>query len=616
MSKLAFFEGAQSEEVLLRCTLIYNNVRQRISRDDIVEKAIYASVALSNDPLDIEHLYPIVRNNYHCILENDEIRKKLDNLKDARLIEHDNYTEIRLSNEVNIDEHISNIESSSENLISCIYEKTESIYRKYIPNPQQVRLCIRKAITAYLRETFLELFDLQKAKPNDYKENIIKETINGFGNEMGSSIIRALSEILLNPNDEQKQVLQDWSKAFLTLQIMDLDPKLNEFKLTKFTQKSFVIDTDVALHCLCTNTRYSKPYNTLIKVLRDNKCNLFLPEQVIGEINDHIDAAIKRARFLGESLLELPDELLENGESSNAFLEDYVKTSRMERVRGDEITPFESYIENVRLEGDPSLLLRNLIGIFGRETIDRPFEAPQNKSKEIDIEIDALTKAIHKRTSKTPKGEKRSEEKNMEISRTDATLYLIVKGMNEGVNDEKFFSNKTYILTRSIRSKQCAFELDGYRRKIICNPLSLYALLEEVGVVNNNATDFTELLENQYMVYVADQLWTQIEPIIKQNHEIKFQTINALKSNVNINIDKILTNQNIDEKVSLLKQLGKDDPFGKEVKVLKDEMDALKAELEELRAENEAQRKLLNKKDQGRLSYLGKMKKNAKTKLL
>lgn len=608
MSKLAFFEGSQSEEVLLRCTLIYNNVRQRISRDDIVEKAIYASVALSNVPLDIERLFPIVRSNYHCSLEVDEIKKKLDNLKATRLIEHDNYTEIRLSNEVNIDEHISDIETSSENLISCIYAKTETIYRKQIPNPQQVKLCIRKAITAYLRETFLELFDLQKAKPNDQKENIIKETINGFGNDIGGSIIRALSEILLNPNDEQKQVLQDWSKAFLTLQIMDLDPKLNEFKLTKFARKSFVIDTDVALHCLCKNTRYSKPYNDLIKVLRDNKCKLFLPEQVIGEINDHIDAAIKRGRYLGESLLELPDELLENGESSNAFLEDYVKSSRLEHVSGEEITPFESYIENIRLEGDPSLLMRNLIGIFGRETIDRPFEVPQNKAKEINIEIDKLTEAIHKRTLKTPKGEKRSEEKNFEISRNDATLYLTVKGMNEGVNDEKFFSNKTYILTRSIRSKQCAFELDGYRRKIICNPLSFYALLEEIGVVNkNNATDITELLENPYMVYVADQLWTQIEPIIKQNHEIKFQTINALKSNVNINIDKILTSQNIEEKVRLLKQLGKDDPFGKEVKELKDELEAVKEKYAKLKAESEAQAKLLSQKDIRKMAYLKKM---------
>lgn len=610
MSKLAFFEGSQSEEVLLRCTLIYNKVRQRISRDDIVEKAIYASVALSNASLDIERLFPIVHNNYHCLLEVDEIRKKLDNLRDARLIKHDNYTGIRLSNEANIDEHISGIETCSENLISCIYAKTETIYRKPIPNPQQVRLCIRRAITAYLRETFLELFDLQKVKQKDQRENIIKETINGFGNEIGGSIIRALSDILLNPNDEQKQVLQDWSKAFLTLQIMDLDPKLNEFKLTKFKNKAFVIDTDVALHCLCENTRSSRSYKALIKALRDINCKLYLPELVINEIHDHIDAAIKKARFLGDSLLELSDELLEQGEHSNAFIEDYVKTARIDITNGEEVMPFDIYIENIRLEKDPSLLRRNLIDIFGRDNIERPFEIPLNKTKEIE----ELTEAIHKKTVQTPKAERRSDEKNREISRTDAILYLTVKEMNDEGDNDKFFSNKTYILTRSSRSKRCAIEIDGYQRKIICNPLSLCALLEETGAINNNETDFIELLENPYMSYVADQLWAQIEPIILQHHEIKFKTINALKSNVNIDLDKILTSQSIEEKVRLLRQLEPDDPFGKELKMLKQELEEALEKIEELSATNEAKDQLLSKKDRNRLAYWEKKTKGKKKK--
>ena len=578
MSNLVFFYGKPSEETLLRSTLVYNKVRRRISRDDIVEKALYASITMcasASKLVDYKDLMQLVYANYHCDLQEGEIKSKLDKLKGDKLINHNNYSDVRLSTDIDIEGNLNQIETNSENLVEAIYNKAEQIYSRTIPNKQVVKGKIRHAITYYLRETYLEFFDLQREKTIDEREDIIKSTFNSLGDKIGEATIHALSDILLNPTVEQQNVILEWSKAFLTLQIMDLDPKLNEFKSTKFAQKSFVIDTDVALHCLCNNTRKSKSYKELINQLRKIGCKLYIPEQVRKEINNHIDAAIKWGGAYGDQLLQFTDETLE-GTISNAFIEDYVKTYRRDKEENRRCIPFGSYIGNLRSDNDSSVFYSKLCDTFGKENVQRPFDI----STIDEGVLDTLIRSIHDKTLQTIKADKRTDEENLEIAYTDAIMYLTVKRMNDGIDGNNFFSYKSYILTNSNRTKRSALEIGGYEKEIICNPNSLYALLDEIGEISSEQTNLLDIIDNPYMRYVAKQLWNQIEPILQQNQAIQFQTINKLKSSVNISLEELLTSQNAEETIQVLKKFGDDSLFGRDIIELKKQVDEKQKEIE------------------------------------
>lgn len=617
MSNLVFFNGKPSEETLLRSTLVYNKVRRQVSRDDIVEKAMYASIIMysyvGKPIIDYKELIQIVCSNYHCELQEAEIKAKLDKLKGEKLINHDNYKEIRLSTDINIEDNLTQIETNSENLVDAVCNKAEQIYSRPVPNKQIVKGKIRQAITYYLRETYLEFFDLQREKTAEEREDIIKSTFNSLGDKIGEATIRALSEILLNPTDEQQKVILEWSKAFLTLQIMDLDPKLNEFKKTKFAQKSFVIDTDVALHCLCNNTRKSKSYKELINQLQKVGCKLYIPEQVKKEINKHIDAAIRWGGSYGDQLLQFTDETLE-GTICNAFIEDYVKTYRKDKEEGRKCMPFGVYIGNLRADNDSSVFYDKLCITFGNENVRRQFDISAINERVLET----LTRSIHDKTLQTIKADKRTDEENFEIAHNDALMYLVVKRMNEGIDGNNFFSYKTYILTNSNRTKRSALEVEGYEKEIICNPNSLYALLDEIGDIKSEQTNLLDIIDNPYMRYVAKKIWNQIEPILHQNQAIQFQTINKLKSSVNISLDELLTSQNAEETIQILKKFGDNSLFGRDVLDLRKkvdekqkEIDRQQIEIDKLKAEKAALEAEKRKKDNRRRYHFNGIQRNS-----
>lgn len=594
MNELLFFNGSASEEALLRSTLIYNSIRQKVSREDVLEKAVYAVLFMENASLDIESVRRGVYQHYSYSFEIDAIKVKIEELKKKGLVSHNNYSDIRIIGNDKISSTLNDIDRESINLVSAIYRKTEEIYHRSLPNKQNVKNFIRRALTYYLRATFLELFELQKVKSSKEKEDIIKEAMRGLGDEIGEATVRALSEILIHSSPEQQQVLVKWSKAFLTLQIMDLDPALNEFKESKLQQKSFVVDTDVALHCLCSNTRYSESYKQMIQRLRQIGCKLYVPKEIIQEIGDHIDASLKWAASLGEQLLELPDETLESGDVSNVFIEDYVKTVRLEKSLGNNVIPFHVYYNNLGNQRlGKATLMQNLYDVFGEDNIRRNFKVQDN----IDEEIELLVNAIHEETLHTPKAENRTEEGNREISQTDALLYVTVKAMNEECDPLNFFANKTYILTSSSRTRRCAMEIDGYEKKIICHPQSLYSMLAEIGEIKANPKQLIELLDNPYMTHVSEQLWKQIEPILKQNQAILFETINALKNDVNLKLDGLLTTQNADETIHILRKFGDNSLFGRDLIELKQKLDKAEEEIRRLQEENDKQKRMLNKKE-------------------
>jgi len=134
---------------------------------------------------------------------------------------------------------------------------------------------------------------------------------------------------------------------------MGIDPTLRNFKATSLRGKTFVLDTDVVLNCITDNAKFSKDYSDMIKKLISIGCKLIIPEDVIVEVGNHADAAIKRAHCYRNQLKTFTDDILE-GPGSNVFIEDFVKTSRVDDRKKN--MSFDDYLYNIYQDDNNDVL--------------------------------------------------------------------------------------------------------------------------------------------------------------------------------------------------------------------------------------------------------------------
>lgn len=85
---------------------------------------------------------------------------------------------------------------------------------------------------------------------NAENKDLIKVTKDNLSNEIGDLLVYEIGDTLKNPTSQQAKVLYKWAKAFIGLQILNFDPTLKEFQKTTFSQKTFIIDTDILLNCI------------------------------------------------------------------------------------------------------------------------------------------------------------------------------------------------------------------------------------------------------------------------------------------------------------------------------------------------------------------------------
>lgn len=552
MSNITLLRGNdQLEDSMLRSVLLFNERKATSSSKDMLLKAILSIITNGNGKYGINEINDILRDRFKTNFTKEELNQQIIKLKDkgfVTLCKNEMYQAV--TNEEQGRVFYETIEKETNTLINGIIDRVKSGSNIIVSQNNEIKMKenIRRALSIYYKMYGYSFFGLKESSKNKATLDAVDVAREGLSDNQGKALVGAMADVIDDPTPQEKDILEKWARAFVAMEVINLDPSLRNFKATKLRGKSFIIDTDVALNTLTTHAKYSIVYRQMINLLRNAGCKLYMPLIVVDEIQNHINAANKRYNFEGSQLSSMTDEILER-KIANVFVEDYTKIIRNDENRKD--LPFDIYLGNFYDSENPSLLISKLKEVFGEDI------SFMKDLESLDSEIKRkLADKIKYITQISAKGIRRDEEKNAQIAEADASLYLTIRKINRNDDgNDKPLSQKAYLLTKSQKTITCAQELGIYDKNIICDPFALLSILQEMGMFAGHEFEIVNLFENPFLAYTANLIWDEVKPLLDKGARFKYKEIHRLRIDVDANIDRILTCDTLEERTAEAKRL-------------------------------------------------------------
>lgn len=612
MSKIAlslYRDSGKLEDAQLRSVLLFGQFGTKANNDDyMLQRLVFSVMVEAGAERSISEIQQLLTSEgFASDLKNKDIKKIFDQLESDGLIKQQPSGKyLPISERSEGDDFFKQLNHDTDILIDGIYERFLKLEGYSKPtNPQIIKNRIRESLSVYMKLCGLTFFELQK--DDTHPKDVLQELIGTNHDNTSIHLVTAIGETLSNHNKQEETVLNQWAKAYVVTQILQLDPTLKQFKQDQLRNKSFVLDTDVVLRSLATHANFSKDYRYVLDYLNRLGCKIYVPSDNFAEAEGCAKEALGIAAEMGEKQLREYDELLLHGSKSNVFIEDYVQQVRNEPDCKN--MNFGVYMGNIYHSKSPQVMKKRLADVIGVENVKREL-----KILPLDHGIEEkLNAVILEKTSSSPKGQERRDSFNAKLARSDTKLYLTLVKCNQQGNpdDEGLLPYKYYLLTQSSRTILAAKEIGIYSEDIICKPQALTAVLNELGEIADSEVSFINLFENPFLVYAADQIWERIKPLIDNGALIYHADIQQLKANVEMRFDGLLTGDGNGFSYEKLKEISKEGfLFPSEILHLKDEVNRL-------REENAAKDKIIEQRDKeiekkdneiGRLKYLNRIK--------
>ncbi len=554
--KLSLYLGNdQVEDSQLRSVLIFGEYAKQPDREKyLMQRTILSIIIQLKGRATFDSVRRILSEKFGLTVKNKELNKYIQSLEDDKLVSIDEGKLIPITDQVEGDRYFENLNSETDNLIDGILRRFIALSgSNHVNQTPTIKNNIRRALSVYYKMSGLKFFNLQKE--NATSVSAIETAMEEMNSDDGKRLVAAIGDALKNPTDPENKILNKWAKAYVVTQFLQIDPTLTSFKQERLKSKSFVVDTDVLLHALSTHTAYSKEYREIITYIRNLGCNIYIPKEVINDVKGHAEQAMQIVNDYGEEQIKQFDEnVLCSSKLSNVFIEDFVN-----RVRNDENSHnlrFGSYISNIYFPQDERVLMSCIGKIVGLQNLAN--ELPKEDVDE--LVMDKLRELILDKTSTSPKGLNRSELFNTKVAEDDTRLYLTISSCNEKSRMEKIFQEskllpeRIYFLTQSTKIERSARQLGIYKREIICHPESLAEAIKELGDIPTKEAEIINLFENPFLVYTADDIWSKIEPLIKEGDYIYHEDIQLLRAKVDLKFDGMLACKNEEERIEYAKK--------------------------------------------------------------
>lgn len=536
------------EEAQLRSVLLFSRFGKKQEGEEYMLQRLVLSIIIEGDgKYDLACIQNILKRNFSVDMKLKDISRHATHLYNDKLLIVDsstgNYKAI--TDEASGREFFSKLNRDTDDLINSIFNRFISLCTGGIPHAPLIKNTIREALSVYYKMSGLTFFRLQKKSDNVKKA--IETVFKKLNPTISNRLITAIGETLEQPTPQQKEVLNQWAKAFVITQILQLDPTLSQFKQQQLKEKSFVLDTDVVLHALATHTELSQDYRYCLDYISKLGCRIYIPQEVLAEASGCAQEALDKTYSLTtRQLMELRDALLKSSQS-NVFIEDYVCQVLHDEDKQD--MNFMTYISNIYRNGHPEVMFRRLATVISTENVNRKLPKVELDEKTEE----QLQTAIYELTIDTAKGSGRSDFSNIRFSAFDARLYLTLVQLNKnGIGEQVDLTKgllpyKFYILTASRKTIKGAKQLNLYSEDIICSPKALLIALKELGELQGKDVSIINLFENPFLVHMADQIWERIEPLINQGVQLYHADIQQLKVMVDEKFDALLVSDNPEE---------------------------------------------------------------------
>lgn len=352
--------------------------------------------------------------------------------------------------------------------------------------------------------------------------------------QVGDLLATAIGKALCTPSREQARYFAGCSRAYLALQVMNLDPALREFQVSRFSTKVFVLDTDIVLGAIIEDLPVSAVYRGLIGRLIGLGAKVVVPDEVLAEVVTHLHIAPRTYDYFGPGLRGLNEELAV-AQIWNALVLGYWYRGRRQgwMARAD----FMRYRENYFEPQDAQAFITDVV----RTSLPRVEMGSVASALEVVVrekELEGATSVLMDIVSSTPKGMERTDDQNKQIASHDGRLMVAVLTYNRASGDSPraVLGNKAYILTSSARYLRAAEKLKVDVR-VSARPHIVMALLEMIEPSPLDDRQFVALFENPLLQQSVEACWRDVKVLLDAGVELKDKSLTRLRYDVERRLD-------------------------------------------------------------------------------
>ena len=357
--------------------------------------------------------------------------------------------------------------------------------------------------------------------------------------EMGDLLDAALADALRAPTDSQAETIAQWTQAYLGLALMGLDPVLNDFQASRFSAKTFLLDTDVVLEAIVTDGRRSTGILDVLSSLAQRRCRLVVPELVVDECVEHAARSEATYRFFGNGLGQLTPAAVEE-RVWNAFVKGYYYAVAHGRIA--ESVRYSEYLANFYEENAPSQFFSAVItDVLPDEVEILPIDFDRSRPLD-DAEVDRFTDALQQDLAeRSKKARYRTAEEEKTLARTDATLYLSALSMNptDVTARQPVLGGTCYLLTETARYERVA-QTVGIRTKVTVRPSTVAGILSFVGAPISS-TEFVQLFDNPLLDRAVSAVWPDMEKLMRSGVDLRAKNLARLRFDFDHTLHECLT---------------------------------------------------------------------------
>lgn len=544
---LKLFQGNEEFDIaLMRSILVFGEFGQSDRNAEMMPQVVLSFIIMEKGDATLQSIQHLFNTHFNSNYSLSSFRKIVNKLIENELIKEVKGNLIPIIDSSKGSDFFTRLTSDTEELINGVLYRYGKFAGIKAPYPQEIRRNVINALSVYLTLTGMQI--INNTELPSVSDKSIKAAVLGVDNNTAIRIIEAIADTIKSPTDSERNCLNRWARANILTQALKLDPTLANFKANIIKQKTFVLDTDIVLHLLCTHASHSAEYHTLINKLREIGCQIYIPESVKKEVEGSAKQAISIAQKYGaEQLDEFTDYQL-RGSRSNVFIEDFVNKRRQNSTLKK--MNFSTYIGNIWYANHPKVLQHNLEKAIGKENAELKLE-----DVDLDIKLKEELKAkLKEEAENTAKGAERSYNTNEILSDTDARIYLTLKTLNEGIKGKGLLKYKFYLLTRSHRTVKVAQEKGIYDEDIICRPDTVSAVLEEIGYIPKGDISLINIFDNPFLVHAADAVWNRINPILEKGFQVTFMEFQRLEEDVEMRFDEFLLTDDPTQRINYAKK--------------------------------------------------------------
>lgn len=538
---------------MIKSTLLFSlspDLKTNQQRKDLFDKSVLSVISSVDKGYDITEIMDVFHKKFGKILVDSQVKAALERLLAKGLITKDEekYKASKKAKQ-EIMAGIVHIEQRTNALIDDIIAQTHVVasdIKCSMDDDKQMWANIKKTLNLFFKYYGTDLaMDVDSIVPNMVRqEELIRLLKDGIQPDLGECLVYSLGEILSNPNEKQSEVISLWAKAFISTQLMRLDPMLGAFHGNTFKEKVFILDTDFVLNCMVKYGKQSSVYSSLLKELLKIGCKVYITDDVVREVVTHAEFAKRNFNYF-ENTFEAADKSVIYEQLKNVFVIDYYISKKDNEFSNKS---FSSYMSNIYDSDDSyNFMLEVMENRLPKGVVIGDDELKKQVGIDV-VERETLTKSIYEETIKTYKAAYRSDEENWQIAKTDAELYLIARGLNKNlpVNKNKMLMDgKAYLITNSNRSIRCA-KSNGIFSTVVSKPSVLVALLSEIGWFDASDKSIVDLLGNPFLAEITNQCWDELKVLVDSGVDLRGKELPRLKRELKHVIHDLITQEEDD----------------------------------------------------------------------